>query len=146
MEFEVFHDSPPTQGTFVELDPEVKDKWGLPVARINVTTSNYQKLVGQWLMDRGLEILKQMGAEDIASTAIGSNASFMIHGTCRAGKNPSLSVLNEFCQMHDVPNLFVVDGSFMPTSGGVPTTLTILANSFRTAEYIWKSSKTGDLA
>ena len=54
--------------------------------------------------------------------------------------------MNPFCQTHDVRNLFVVDGSFMPTSGGVPSTLTILANSFRTAAYIQEQARHGALA
>ena len=55
------------------------------------------------------------------------------HGTCRMGTDPSRSVLDPSCRTHEVPNLYVVDGSFMPSSGGVPTTLTIMANSLRVA-------------
>jgi choline dehydrogenase-like flavoprotein len=54
-------------------------------------------------------------------------------------------VLDPFCRVHDVPNLYVVDGSFMPTSGGAPPTLTILANSFRVADHILERARRGDL-
>jgi choline dehydrogenase-like flavoprotein len=67
----------------------------------------------------------------------------MAHGTCRAGMDPSTSVLNEYCRAHEVRNLFVVDGSFMPTSGGAPSTLTIIANSLRTANYIVARARCG---
>lgn len=67
-----------------------------------------------------------------------------MHGTCRAGNDPGTSVLNAWCQAHEVPNLFVVDGSFMPTSGAAPTTLTILANSFRVADHIAARFKADD--
>ena len=61
----------------------------------------------------------------------------------RAGKDPETSVLDPFCRSHEVPNLFVVDGSFIPYAGGVPTTLTIMANSFRVGDYIVEEAKRG---
>jgi choline dehydrogenase-like flavoprotein len=134
--FEVFHDFIPSSRTFVDLDPEVKDRWGLPVARIHFQPSEHQKVAGQWVAGRGLEILARMGADEILPGPCGQTASFLVHGTCRAGRDPETSVLNEHCRTHEVPNLFVVDGSFMPTSGGAPPTLTILANSFRVADHI----------
>ena len=54
-------------------------------------------------------------------------------------------MLDEYCEAHEVPNLFVVDGSFMPTSAGAPPTLTILANSLRTADHILAAARRGDL-
>ena len=54
------------------------------------------------------------------------------------GADPKTSVLDPTCCAHEVPNLYVTDGSFVPTSGGVPITLTILANSFRVAGHIAK--------
>jgi len=59
-------------------------------------------------------------------------------GTCKAGNNPKTSVLNADCQVHGVDNLFVVDSSFMPTSGGTNPSLTIAANSLRVADVIDK--------
>ncbi len=84
-----------------------------------------------------------MGAEQLTETSVGEISRNMVHGTCRAGCDKNTSVLNAFCQTHEVPNLFVVDGSFMPTSGGAPSTLTILANSFRTADYILAEARRG---
>ena len=134
--FEVFQDFVPNEGTFVELDPDVKDKWGLPVARIHLSESDHHRTAGQWLVNRGLEILDSMGADGLESDGAGALNHVMAHGTCRAGAAPDASVVNGFCRAHEVPNLFVVDGSFMPTSGGAPSTLTIIANSFRTADFI----------
>lgn len=136
VEFEVFHDYIPNTESFVDLDPEVLDKWGLPVARIHLSRTEHQIVVGRWLVNRGLEVLEEMGADELQPGPAGGTAMFLVHGTCRAGKDPELSVLNEYCQAHEVPNLFVVDGSFMPTSGGAAPTLTILANSFRVADHI----------
>ena len=58
------------------------------------------------------------------------------HGTCRFGTDPAQSVLDPWCQTHDIKNLYVTDGSFLPNSGGVPATPTILANSFRVAHHL----------
>ena len=57
-----------------------------------------------------------------------------LHGTCRMGKDPARSVLYPWCRAHDVPNLWVVDGSCFPTAGGYNPTLTILANAHRVAD------------
>jgi choline dehydrogenase-like flavoprotein len=143
---EIFHDFIPNSRTFVDCDDRTTDKWGLPVARLHVSQCNHHRLAGAWLANRALEAFDALGAVDGAPGRIGGINHAMAHGTCRAGTNPATSVLNQFCQTHDVPNLFVVDGSFMPTSGGVPSTLTILANSFRTADYIRQQARHGPLA
>lgn len=139
--FEVFQDFVPNDQTYMTLDPEVRDKWGLPVARIHLAESDHHGVAGRWLLDRGLEILDGMGADLLVPEKAGALNHVMVQGTCRAGHDPETSVLDPFCRAHEVPNLFVVDGSFMPTSGGAPTTLTIIANSFRTADFIVSRSR-----
>jgi choline dehydrogenase-like flavoprotein len=57
-------------------------------------------------------------------------------GGCRFGTDPKRSVLDADCRAHDVENLYVTDGSFMPTGGSVPYTWTIYANAFRVADKI----------
>jgi len=141
--FEVFHDFIPNAETFVELDPKVEDRWGLPVARIHLRSCDHQKVAGRWMVERGLEILDRMGADELIPGPCGATATFLVHGTCRAGTDPRTSVLDEYCRAHEVPNLFVVDGSFMPTSGGAAPTLTILANSFRVADHIVDHARRG---
>jgi choline dehydrogenase-like flavoprotein len=136
LNFEVFHDFLPNANTFVELDPDERDRWGLPVARIHLDRPEHHELAGRWVLERAGEILSDLGAPKLVHASVGGIAAYLVQGTCRAGREPETSVLNEYCQAHDMPNLFVVDGSFMPTSGGAAPTLTILANSFRTAEHI----------
>lgn len=138
--FEVFHDFLPNTGTFMQLDPEVRDGWDLPVARIHLDLPDHHRRVGQWVTDRAFEILADLGAESFHSQSVGGTSRYLVHGTCRAGEDPRTSVLDAFCQTHDVPNLYVVDGSFMPTSGGASPTLTILANSFRVAEHLQRQA------
>lgn len=77
--------------------------------------------------------------------SLGGTSAYLVHGTCRAGLDPRTSVLDPWCRAHEVPNLYVVDGSFLPTSGGAPPTLTILANSFRVADHVIGRWRAGDL-
>ena len=66
-------------------------------------------------------------------------------GTIRMGKNPKTSVLNSYCQAHEVKNLFVTDGSCFTTSSEKNPTLTIMALSLRASEYIKEQRKKGEL-
>lgn len=134
--FEGFHDFIPNRHTYVSLDPEIRDRFGLPVARIHLDLPSHQRKVGEFLADRAFEVLVDLGAEQLAATDVGGTSSYLVHGTCRAGHNPETSVLDPFCRAHGIEGLYVVDGSFMPTSGGAAPTLTILANSFRVAHHL----------
>ena len=134
--FEAFHDFLPNESTRVSLDPHVRDRFNLPVARIHLDIPSHHRTAGHWLLDRGMELLVDMGAQELRVTDIGGTSSYLVHGTCRAGTDPDSSVLDRNCRVHGVPNLYVVDGSFMPTSGGAPPTLTIIANSLRVGEHI----------
>jgi choline dehydrogenase-like flavoprotein len=72
-----------------------------------------------------------MNPDALERGTVTGETTILQHGTCRFGKDPSTSVLDPDCRAHEVSNLYVVDGSFMPSSGGIPTTLTIAANAFR---------------
>ena len=80
-----------------------------------------------------------MGAKNIYKAVGGSPVTNLQAGGCRFGHDPKTSVLNADCRAHDVENLYVTDGSFMPTGGSVPYTFTIYANAFRVADIIKKS-------
>ncbi|KAA3615610.1 MAG: GMC family oxidoreductase [Calditrichaeota bacterium] len=136
LRFEVFNDWLPTDNCFVSLDQDVKDKWGNPVAKFRIGYHQQDAKVGRFLADKAEKVLKQMGARNIRSGISGSPPPNLQAGGCRFGDDPSTSVLNAECRAHDVENLFVTDGSFMPTGGSVPYTWTIYANSFRVAEII----------
>ena len=77
-----------------------------------------------------------MGAKNIRFGISGSPPPNLQAGGCRFGTDPAASVLDPDCRAHDAENLFVSDGSFMPTGGSVTYTWTIYANAFRVADKI----------
>jgi len=136
LRFEVFNDWLPTDDCFVSLDGKVKDKWGSPVAKVRVGYHDHDLKIGRYLADKAELVLKQMGAKNIRSNVSGSPPPNLVAGGCRFGNDIKASVLDKDCRVHDVNNLYVTDGSFMPTGGSVPYTWTIYANSFRVADII----------
>lgn len=133
---EIFNDWTPVDGCFVTLDPRVKDKWGAPVARVRIGYHQHDMKVGRYMAERSEKILERMGAENASVSASASPPANLQAGGCRFGTNPDTSVLDADCRSHEVENLFVTDGSFMPTGGSVPFTWTIYANAFRVADKI----------
>ncbi|MCB1735073.1 MAG: GMC family oxidoreductase [Gammaproteobacteria bacterium] len=136
LQFEVFNDWLPTDACNVGLDPNVTDKYGKPVARVQIGYHPHDLEVGRYLLDKGEAVLRQMGAVRVSSSASGSPPANLVAGGCRFGTHPDNSVLNADCRAHEVENLYVTDGSFMPTGGSVPYTWTIYANAFRVADRI----------
>jgi len=134
LRFEVFCDWLPVDDCFVSLDPQVKDQWGIPVARVRIGHHPHDLKIGRYLAGKGEAVLRQMGAENVRSSVSGSPPPNLVAGGCRFGNDPQTSVLDADCRAHDVENIYVTDGSFMPTGGSVPYTWTIYANAFRVAD------------
>ncbi len=142
LRFEVFNDWLPTDDCFVSLDEEVTDQWGDPVAKVRIGYHDHDLEVGEYLSQKAEKLLEALGAKNIYSSVSGSPSTNLMAGGCRFGNDPKTSVLNKNCQAHEVDNLYVTDGSFMPTGGSVPYTFTIYANAFRVADKIkahWRS-------
>ncbi len=136
LRFEVFCDWLPTDNCFVSLDNQIKDKWGSPVARVRIGFHPHDLEIGQYLSDKAKTVLETMKARDIYSSVSGDPPANLVAGGCRFGHDPTRSVLDANCRVHDIDNLYVTDGSFMPTGGSVPYTWTIYANAFRVADRI----------
>lgn len=136
IEFEVFCDWLPVPDSRVGLDPEVRDRWGLPVARVRIGTHPHNAVMGRFLASRGREVVQRLGADRTWQRTSGMPATNLLGGGCRFGTDPERSVLDPDCRAHEVENLYVSDGSFMPTGGSVPYTWTIYANAFRVADGI----------
>ena len=132
--FEVFCDWLPNDDCDVTLDKSLKDKWNEPVARIKIGNHPHDLKVGRYLTRKGYQMLKVMGADNVSWGISGKPPVNLIAGGCRFGRDPRQSVLDLNCRAHDVENLYVTDGSFMPTGGSVPYTWTIYANAFRVAD------------
>jgi choline dehydrogenase-like flavoprotein len=132
--YEVFCDWLPNDDCHVTLDKEVTDKWGDPVGRVKVGFHDQNVKVGNFLADKGMKVLKNIGAIEVTKSITGSPPTNLMAGGCRFGNDPKTSVLDANCKAHEVDNLYVTDGSFMPTGGSVPYTFTIYANSFRVAD------------
>jgi len=134
--FEVFNDWLPNDNCFVEVDSKVKDRWGVPVAKVRIDNNPQDIKVGKYLAEKAENVLRQMGAHHISSNISGSPPPNLQAGGCRFGDDPKTSVLDKNCKAHGVDNLYITDGSFMPTGGSVPYTWSIYANSFRVADKI----------
>lgn len=123
----------------VDLDPSVRDVYGLPVARVTYSPHRHEKLAS-WLWGRRLQKIAQAaGAEHTYFTPVGllgadgPGATRHIAGTLRMGSDADRSVTDGFGRMHDAENVVVCDGSVFPTFSGVNPTLTIMAVALRSA-------------
>lgn len=141
LNFEVFNDWLPTDNCFVSVDEQYKDIYGVPVANIRIGAHPHDLKIGKLLAKKAETVLKNMGAKEVNSSISSSPPPNLQAGGCRFGDDPKTSVLNKYCQAHEIENLFVSDASFMPTGGSVPYTWTIYANSFRVGEYILEHSR-----
>ncbi|MCB1685093.1 MAG: GMC family oxidoreductase [Pseudomonadales bacterium] len=134
--FEVFCDWLPTDDCNVSLDGATTDKWGSPVARVQIHNHPHDLKVAGYLVDKGVQVMRQMGAHRYFGNAFTAPTTNLIAGGLRFGRDPETSALDRDCRVHGTDNLFVTDGSFMPTGGSVTPTWTIYANSFRVADRI----------
>lgn len=133
----------PNRESYVDLDYEKKDSFGLPLARRHVSFQDHEKKLFAAMNEWSLHILKSAGAE-IHAVGAEPRTNHELGG-CRMGSDPRTSVLNQWCQSHDVPNLFVVDGSVFPSSSEKNPTLTIMALAARTADHIGDRLKKGEV-
>jgi choline dehydrogenase-like flavoprotein len=130
----------------VELDPDVKDDWGLPAMRITYQNHPDDIATLAFLRERQLEVLEAAGAKKTWGRPVREiRGSVHLMGTCRMGNNARKSVVDKFNRAHDVRNLFVVDGSSFVTSGRQQPTLTIQALAYRAADGIVKSARAGEI-
>jgi choline dehydrogenase-like flavoprotein len=146
--FEIFchGTSLPVESNGFSLDPNVKDAWGLPALRMTFKDHPHDLLLVKWLQDRAMEILDVTGAKTAWRGSIGEQ-EFVVHllGTCRMGNDAKTSVINADHRTHDVPNLFLCDGSSFVTSGRGQPTMTIQALAFRAADRITALAKRGEI-
>ncbi len=136
LEVECFGEWRPTPGCYVDLDDHVTDRWGLPCARITIARDPSDVTRSQYLVERASALLTALGARDVQTLSVGGETFVLQHGTCRMGTDAGTSVTTPDGHLHGVDNVFVTDGGSLPSSGAVPSTLTIMANAFRIADRI----------
>jgi choline dehydrogenase-like flavoprotein len=128
----------PVWDSRVQLDPEVRDKYGIPVARLSGNRHPHTLEIAEAQSHHAEAWLKEAGAVKtwLRSSGPGLSAGQHQAGTCRMGNDPTTSVVDRDCRIHDVDNVFVADASVHVTNGGYNPVLTILANAFRVGERI----------
>jgi choline dehydrogenase-like flavoprotein len=98
-------------------------------------------------LEQGAAMLEAAGAVDIKKSNKPKTPGDGIHevGTARMGHDPKRSVLNQYCQSHDIKNLFVTDGAAFPSLGSVNPTLTMMANTVRACDYLVAAARRREL-
>lgn len=142
----------PNNDCYAEIDPSVRDKWGIPVLKYHWKWSAQEINMVQHGLDTARAIIRRMGGtvlnpNDVAETNI-RDGGVIIHegGTARMGADPKTSVLNSWNQCWDVPNLLVTDGAMLASNPHKNPTLTIMALSWRASENLAKQLKAGAFA
>jgi choline dehydrogenase-like flavoprotein len=136
----------PLETNRIDLDPDVKDEWGLPAMRITSSAHPDDIKNMEFFRQKSIEILEAAGAKKVWAPQVRESVGGAHNrGTCRMGNDPKTSVVDTFHKAHDVPNLFIVDGSNLVTGGRNHPTLTIQALAFRAAEHIIDNAKKGTL-
>lgn len=131
----------------VTVDPHQLDAYGIPIPVIRFRFGENDRALWKDMREKAQEILNAAKCRLIVNTDEGEPHGFASHetGTARMGHDPRASVLNSYCQAHDVKNLFVVDGSCFTTFPEKNPTLTIMALAVRTARYMASEVRKGNL-
>jgi choline dehydrogenase-like flavoprotein len=130
----------------VSIDPQLKDAWGVPAIRVTYKDHPDDMKFARFMQDRAAEIMDAAGALKVWRGPI-TERRFSVHllGTCRMGNDPAKSVIDKYHRTHDVPNLFLCDGSSFVTSGRGQPTLTIEALAFRAAHHIGELARRNEI-
>ena len=125
----------------VQIAPNVRDRYGIPVAKLSGTTHPETVKTATFMFERAKEWMEASGAVRVWGSPPGLGLSAGQHqaGTCRMGDDPRASVTDRWGRIHAHGNLFVIDGSLHVTNGGFNPVLTIMALAFRCAEQIAKA-------
>ena len=127
----------PNHGNTVSIDTAKKDKWGLPVHKIDCATGENERLMRVDMMNDMAEMLERCGVKNVNTYDAGYFPGMGIHemGTARMGRDPKTSVLNGHNQVWDAPNVFVTDGSCMASAACQNPSLTYMALTARAADF-----------
>lgn len=146
--FSGFGEVLPYEENQVTIDRDVVDAWGIPVLRIDMEWKENEKKMIPDMADSAAEMLEAAGGRNIRPFfALDRIPGFGIHemGIARMGADPKTSVLNQFQQTHDIPNLLVTDASGFTSGGCQNPTLTIMALTVRSTDHLMEQMKRGEV-
>ena len=123
---------------FATIDPNLKDAWGIPALRISMAHGENEKALMEDAAITAAEMLEAAGAKNIRINSSLATPGMCIHelGTARMGNDRKKSVVNASHQLHDVPNVMVMDGSTFVSSGCQNPTLTMMALTVRACDHL----------
>jgi choline dehydrogenase-like flavoprotein len=131
-----FGESLARDDNFVSIDPKLKDAWGIPALHISMTHGENERAMHEDAAESGAEMLEAAGARNIEIRSAVSEPGMAIHelGTARMGSDARTAVTDSFCQLHDVNNVFAMDGACFVSSGCQNPTLTMMAITVRACD------------
>jgi choline dehydrogenase-like flavoprotein len=131
----------------VSIDKNTVDAWNIPALHVSTRYTDNEFNMARDAVDTGSELVEAAGFEILAKNYQPNPPGYSIHelGTCRMGDNPKTSVLNKWCQSHDIKNLWVVDGGSFVTGGWQNPTMTILSLAMRASERLADEMRQGNV-
>jgi choline dehydrogenase-like flavoprotein len=130
----------------VSIDPQLKDAWGVPAMRATYRDHPDDLATAKFLQRHAQQILDAAGAKKSwIMPTVDNTVGVHLLGTCRMGDDPRSSVVDRYHRSHDVPNLFLCDGSSFVTSGRGQPTMTIQALAFRAADHIARFARNNEI-
>jgi choline dehydrogenase-like flavoprotein len=140
----------PRPDNYCELDPGTVDQWGIPVLRFHYKWGDEEIRQARHMRQTFTQIIETMGgrvADQAATSPEISVPGTILHevGTVRMGRDPRTSALNQYCQAHEVSNLFVADAAPFVSNPDKNPTHTIIALAWRSAEYLAEEMRKGNL-
>jgi len=142
-----FGETLPYHDNKMYLDPNTKDKWGLPVVVFDAEFKENERKMRKDIMNDAGEMLEAAGLKNVKAYDNGSYPGMAIHemGTARMGRDPKTSVLNGHNQVHACKNVFITDGAAMTSTSCVNPSLTYMALTARAADFAVKEIKKKNL-
>ena len=133
-----FGESLPRMDNYCEIDPDLRDAWGIPALRIHMSHGSNEKALMEDAAVTAAEMLEEVGAKGINVNSAAATPGMAVHeiGTARMGNDPKKSVLTAFNEVHDVKNLLVVDGACFVSSACQNPTLTMMAITVRACDHL----------
>lgn len=135
----------PSPTNYVDIDPEVRDMFGIPALRFHYQWGQNELLMWEHAKLMMADLFKAAGGEiwDVDDEPNRPGTSLHETGVCRFGSDPKTSVTNKWAQTHDVPNLYICDASIFPSPTDKTTTMPIIAFAMRTCDHMLENFRNG---